>query len=175
MATSERSRGKLPTPLQYGGRILEDELPPSKPLRGSEGRFQARLREPRSVPDLLVSDLPQASPAPPPGPVLPRTRSRTARHAQPRLSCERSRSKGTSGTASPCGYSRRSARTQLLSALVLSIFRNEPGVASRIARLSPAFAFTFLPALPCPWPMPSCSRAPALRLGSACGHAQGAR
>jgi hypothetical protein len=29
--------------------------------------------------------------------------------------------------------------------LVLSLFRNEPGVASRIAQLSPVFAFTFLP------------------------------
>ena len=31
------------------------------------------------------------------------------------------------------------------SALMLSMFRNEPGVASRIARFSPAFALTLLP------------------------------
>src|SRR5262249_5585631 len=95
-----------------------------------------------------------------------------APRAQPRLSCERSRSKGTSGTASPCGYSRRSARTQLLSALV----RNEPGVASRIARLSPAFAFTFLPAFSAvPLADAVMFEGASSSLGSACGHAQGAR
>ena len=86
----------------------------SKALRGCDGRFQARLHEPRSVPDPLTSGLPPASPAPPPGPALPRTHSRTDARVQPSLSCVWSHSKGTSGTASPCGYSRRSTRTQLL-------------------------------------------------------------